>query len=173
MWNVFITFFRIGLLTFGGGYAMIPLMEKEVIATHGWLSQAEFLNIIAIAEMTPGPIAINSATFVGYQVGGIGGATLATLGVVSPSLIIMIIFSHLLVKLRISKYGIALQGVGVGVAALIAAAVFSLFKPAITNYADVIIALITLIVAIKTKLSPIIIILASGIVGVIVFGFIL
>ena len=173
MWNVFITFFRIGILTFGGGYAMIPLMEKEVITAQSWLTQAEFLNIVAIAEMTPGPIAINAATFVGFQVGGIAGSALATLGVVSPSLTIMIIFSHLLVKLRSSKYGIALQGVGVGVAALIAAAVFSLFQPAITNYAEGAIAVAALIVAVKTKISPIAIILASGVIGVILFGFIL
>lgn len=173
MLNVFFTFFKIGILTFGGGYAMIPLMEKEVITAQSWLTQAEFLNIVAIAEMTPGPIAINSATFVGYQVGGIGGAALATLGVVSPSLIIMVIFSRLLAKLKASKYGVSLQGVGVGVAALIAAAVFSLFKPAITNYPEAIIAAVALVVAIKTKLSPIVIILASGVVGVILFGYIL
>jgi len=170
--NIFITFFKIGALTFGGGYAMIPLMEQEIIA-QGWLSQAEFLNIVAIAEMTPGPIAINSATFVGYQYGGIAGAALATFGVVAPSVIIMVIFSHLLAKLKASKYGIALKGMGVGVAALIAAAVVGLLKPAVTNYADAAIAITALAVAIKTKLSPIVIILASGIIGVILYGFIL
>jgi len=172
MLNIFITFFKIGALTFGGGYAMIPLMEKEII-TAGWLTQAEFLNIIAISEMTPGPIAINSATFVGYQFGGVAGAALATLGVVSPSIIIMVIFSHLLAKLKASKYGIALQGIGVGVAALIAAAVFGLVKPAITNYSEAGIAIIALVIAVKTKISPIYIILASGIVGVILYGYIL
>lgn len=172
MLSIFITFFKIGALTFGGGYAMIPLMEQEIIA-HGWLSHSEFLNIVAIAEMTPGPISINAATFIGYQHGGIAGAALATFGVVAPSIIIMVIFSHLLARLKASKYGIALSGVGVGVAALITAAVFSLFKPAITNYADAAIALIVLGLAIKTKISPILIILASGFVGVILYGYIL
>lgn len=170
---LFLTFFKIGILTFGGGYAMIPLMEQEVINAHGWLTQAEFLNIVAIAEMTPGPIAINTATFVGYQYGGIPGAAMATFGVVAPSLIIMVIFSHLLSKLKSSKYGIALKGVGVGVAALITAAVFSLFKPAITSYTDAAIALVVLALAIKTKFSPIVIILASGIAGVLLYGYVL
>jgi len=172
MLNIFITFFKIGALTFGGGYAMIPLMQNEIIA-QGWLNQAEFLNIIAISEMTPGPIAINSATFVGYQYAGIPGAALATLGVVAPSIIIMVIFAKLLAKLKASKYGIALQGIGVGVAALIAAAVFGLIKPSITNWAEAAIAVTALVLAIKTKLSPIIIILASGFVGVVLYGYIL
>ena len=88
-------------------------------------------------------------------------------------MIIMVIFSHLLAKLKASKYGIALQGVGVGVAALIAAAVFGLLKPAITNYAEAGIAIAALVAAVKTKWSPIVIILASGLVGVILYGFIL
>ncbi|MGI6364948.1 MAG: chromate transporter [Bacillota bacterium] len=172
MLKLFITFFKIGALTFGGGYAMIPLMQKEIIA-QGWLTQAEFLNIVAIAEMTPGPIAINSATFVGYQYGGIAGAALATFGVVAPSIIIMVIFSHLLAKLKASKYAIALKGIGVGVAAMIAAAVLGLVKPTITGWADGAIALAALGLAMKTKLSPIVIILGAGIAGVVLHGYIL
>lgn len=173
MWNLFFTFFKIGALTFGGGYAMIPLMEQEIITAQGWLTQAQFLNIVAIAEMTPGPIAINTATFVGYQYGGVIGAAMATLGVVTPSIIIMVIFSHLLARLKASKYGVALQGVTVGVAALIAAAVLGLLKPVITNYADAAIAVAVLVIAVKTKLSPILIILGSGVVGVLLYGYVL
>lgn len=172
MFDLFFTFFKIGALTFGGGYAMIPLMQNEIIS-QGWLTQAEFLNIVAIAEMTPGPIAINSATFVGYQYGGVAGAAMATFGVVAPSIIIMVIFSHLLAKLKASKYGIALKGIGVGVAAMIAAAVFGLLKPTITGWVDAAIALVALGLAIKTKLSPIVIILGAGIVGVVVYGYVL
>lgn len=164
---MFLTFFRIGLLTFGGGYAMIPLMEKEIISTHGWLTQAEFLDIVAVAEMTPGPISINAATFVGFKVAGVGGAALATLGVVAPSLIIMVIFAHFLAQLKQSKYGIALKGVTVGVVALIATAVYSLFQPAITGWTEGAIALAALALALFTRLSPIWIILAGGIAGII------
>lgn len=172
MLELFITFFKIGALTFGGGYAMIPLMEKEIVA-QGWLTQAQFLDIVAIAEMTPGPIAINSATFIGYQHGGILGAAAATFGVVAPSIIIMVIFSHLLARLKASKYSIALKGVGVGVAAMIAAAVFGLIKPAITNFADLAIAVAALTLAITTKLSPIVIILGAGLAGIVLYGLVL
>ncbi|MTI94989.1 MAG: chromate transporter [Firmicutes bacterium] len=166
MLTLFTTFFRIGLFTFGGGYAMIPLMEKEILI-HGWLTQAQFLDIVAVAEMTPGPISINSATFVGYQVAGVPGAALATLGVVTPSLIIMIIFAKFLAKLKASKYGVSLRGVSVAVTALIAAAVVSLFGPAVQTPVDVIFALIAFGLAAGTKLSPIYIILLAGIAGVI------
>ena len=83
--NLFWSYFKIGLFSFGGGYAMIPLMELEIISRHGWLTAAEFADIIAIAETTPGPIAINSATYVGFRMAGIIGSIVATLGVVSPS----------------------------------------------------------------------------------------
>lgn len=165
MLELFFTFFRIGLFTFGGGYAMIPLMEKE-IATHGWLTQAEFLDIVAVAEMTPGPISINSATFVGFKFAGVGGAALATFGVIAPSLIIMVIFAHFLARLKQSKYGIALKGVTVGVVALIATAVYSLFQPAITGWIEGAIALVALGLALFTRISPILIILGAGVLGV-------
>jgi chromate transporter len=172
MWTLFLTFFKIGLFTFGGGYAMIPLMQEEIIA-HSWLTQAEFLNIVAIAEMTPGPISINAATFIGYQLNGVVGSALATFGVVAPSLIIMVIFSHLLAKLKASKYAIALKGVAITVTALIAAAVVRLIGPAITSYADIAIALAAFVLVAKTKISPILIILGSGLVGVVLYGYIL
>lgn len=172
MWLVFLTFFRIGLFTIGGGYAMIPLMEKEIVA-YSWLTQAEFLDIVAIAEMTPGPIAINAATFVGYKLYGIAGASLATFGVVAPSLIIMVVFSHLLKKLKASKYAVALDGIAITVAALIAASVLRLIKPAITSYADLAIALGALVLAMKTKISPILIILGAGLIGIVLYGYIL
>jgi len=84
--ELLITFSKIGLFCFGGGYGMIPIIEREIVA-HNWLTSQEFVNIISISEMTPGPIAINTATFVGYKIGGIPGGMLATVGVVLPSLI--------------------------------------------------------------------------------------
>ena len=89
LWQVFITFFKIGAFTFGGGYAMIPLIQKETVDNHGWVTDEDILEIIAIAESTPGPIAINSATFVGYKVAGFLGAFCATFGVVLPSFVII------------------------------------------------------------------------------------
>lgn len=91
------TFFKIGLFTIGGGHAMIPLIMREIVA-HGWLDQETLLDFIAIAESTPGPFAVNIATYTGLQVGGIGGAVLASLGVVLPSVIIIIIIAKFFSK---------------------------------------------------------------------------
>ena len=92
---LFVTFLKIGAFTFGGGYAMIPIIEKEICDKHKWLKGEEILDIFAIAESTPGPIAINSATFVGYKVAGFFGAFCATFGVVLPSFVISIAISAL------------------------------------------------------------------------------
>ena len=86
--KLFWSFLQIGLFTFGGGYAMLPLIQREIIDVNGWLTMEQFLDIVAVAEMTPGPIAINSATFVGYRVAGVLGSFAATFGVVLPSFII-------------------------------------------------------------------------------------
>ena len=91
--DLFITFFKIGLFTFGGGYAMIALIEDEVSTRKKWISKEELADVITIAESTPGPIAINSATYIGYKIGGILGSAIATMGVVLPSLIIIFIIS--------------------------------------------------------------------------------
>jgi len=95
MLELFTAFFRIGLFSFGGGYAMIPLIQSE-IERHGWLSASQFADIIAVAEMTPGPIAINSATYVGYQTAGVAGGLIATTGVVMPSLILVLLVARLI-----------------------------------------------------------------------------
>lgn len=94
--SLFWTFFKIGAFTFGGGYAMIPLIQREMAEKKGWISEKDILDIVAISESTPGPISVNSATFVGYQVGGVMGSFLATLGVVLPSFIIILAVSFVL-----------------------------------------------------------------------------
>ena len=91
--SVFLTFLKIGAFTFGGGYAMIPLIQREAVEKHGWVSDDDILEIVAVAESTPGPIAINAATFVGYRVGGFFGAAAATMGVVLPSFCIILAVS--------------------------------------------------------------------------------
>ena len=93
LWQLFASFFKIGAFTFGGGYAMIPLIQKEAVEKRGWVTDDDILEIIAIAESTPGPIAINSATFVGYRTCGVLGSVCATLGVVLPSFGIILTIS--------------------------------------------------------------------------------
>ena len=98
--TLFVTFFKIGAFTFGGGYAMIPLIQREVVENHKWITDDDILDIVAIAESTPGPIAINSATFVGYRVCGVLGSAAATLGTVLPSFTIILIISAILTQFQ-------------------------------------------------------------------------
>ena len=96
LWKIFAAFFKIGAFTFGGGLAMIPLIQKEAVEKQKWITDDDILEIIAIAESTPGPIAINSATFVGYRAAGILGSACATLGVVLPSFVLILLLSFVL-----------------------------------------------------------------------------
>ncbi len=126
---LFISFFKIGAFTFGGGYAMIPLIQGEITEKKGWITDKEILDIIAISESTPGPIAINTATFVGYKIAGFWGAFFSTVGVVIPSFIIILVISFLLrnfAELKPVKY--AFFGIRAGVLALIAKALVSMYK---------------------------------------------
>ena len=127
--DLFLTFFKIGAFTFGGGYAMLPLIKHEASEKHGWISDEEMLDIVAISESTPGPIAINSATFVGYRTAGVTGAACATLGVVLPSFLVIALLGTLLdaySSLKWVKY--AFFGIKAGVLALICKAVYSMYK---------------------------------------------
>ena len=102
--QLFVSFFKIGAFSFGGGYAMLPLLEKEVIKTHNWMSSREFIDIFAISEMTPGPIAVNSATFLGYKVAGFIGAFTATFAVILPSFIVISLIFAFILKFKNSPY---------------------------------------------------------------------
>lgn len=127
--TLFLTFFKIGAFTFGGGYAMIPIIEKEMCEKHKWLKGEEILDIFAISESTPGPIAINSATFVGFRVAGVLGSFCATLGVVLPSFIVISLISLILAEfssLEPVKY--AFVGIRAGVLALVIKAFYSMYK---------------------------------------------
>lgn len=125
--ELFLTFFEIGALTFGGGYAMIPFVREQVLA-HGWLTEEELLNMIAVSESTPGPIAVNMATFVGSEQAGILGSAAATLGVVLPSFIVILIISALLKNfLKYKGVGAFLSGVRPCVVSLILGTAITLF----------------------------------------------
>ena len=125
--ELFLTFFKIGALTFGGGYAMIPFVREQVLA-HGWLTEEELLNMIAVSESTPGPIAVNMATFVGSNEAGILGSAAATLGVVLPSFIIILIISTLLKNfLKYKGVKAFLSGVRPCVVSLILGTAITLF----------------------------------------------
>ena len=129
--ELFLTFAKIGLFTFGGGYAMIPLIQKEAGEKKQWISDGDLLEIIAIAESTPGPIAVNAATFIGSRVGGFFGAFCATFGLVLPSFLIILLLSYLLKAFQeLRPVAYAFRGVRAGVLALILRALWSMWKQA-------------------------------------------
>ena len=178
--ELFWTFFKIGLFTFGGGYAMIPLIKSEVLS-HGWAETEDIINFIAVSESTPGPFAVNMATFIGQTTGGISGAACATAGVVLPSFLIILIVAASYDKFKKSRtVRGAMAGLKPAVVGMIAAALVSLgmevLAPkegakAVSSVVSLAIFVIMSIPALKKK-SPIMIILISGLIGVITgYGF--
>lgn len=167
--KLFLSFFKIGAFSFGGGYAMLPLIEEEIMV-NGWLTTKEFIDVLAIAEMTPGPIAINSATFLGYKVSGVLGAMSATFAVVLPSFIVMSLIYHFVAKFKNSPYvGWIFAGIRPVVLGLIGAAAVSVGKNAFIDIKSVLIAIIIFYGVAFKKLNPILAIIVAGLMGVILY----
>lgn len=173
--QLFFSFLKIGLFTFGGGYAMVSLIESEFVAKRRWVDENEFLDMIAIAESTPGPVAINSATYIGYKISGIIGATAATIAVCIPSFVIIYIISLFFEKFLSLKYvSYAFEGIQVCVIYLIFSAGIKMLKGLNKNAADICIISVTLIAMIAFSLisfdiSSIIYILLSGVAGLVIY----
>ncbi|MBQ7481418.1 MAG: chromate transporter [Lachnospiraceae bacterium] len=168
MMDLFLSFFKIGLFTFGGGYAMIPLIEKEAVENKKWLSGEELLDIIAIAESTPGPIAVNAATFIGKKIKGFAGALCATAGVVLPSFIIILIVSFFWEKfkeLRVVRY--AFWGIRAGVLALIAKALVSMFMKSSKDLLSYFLMGASAVAVIVFDINAIIVILCCALIGLV------
>ena len=180
--ELFWSYFQIGLFSIGGGYAAMPLIQNQVVEIHSWLTMTQFADIVTIAEMTPGPIAINSATFVGIMVAGLPGAIVATLGCVFPSCVIVMTLAfiyHRFRGLRIVQ-GI-LAGLRPAVIAMIASAGITLFFTAVygttslpadlgnINIVALIIFLCAFFILRKWKITPIKVMAGSGIAGLILF----
>lgn len=174
MLKIFLGFFEIGLVSFGGGYAMIPLLER-LIATNKWMTLSDFANIIGIAEMTPGPIAVNSATFIGYKTNGLFGGLIATTGVALPSLIIILLISKILFNKKYADaqkvlfYGMRPVIVGLIVAAAFSVAKTCFFNGNISisnlNFWSIGICIFIVIASLKTKIHPILLLVISGCMG--------
>lgn len=180
--KLFLSFIQVGMFSIGGGYAAIPLIQSQVVEQNNWLTMTEFADIVTIAEMTPGPVLINSATFVGIRVAGLPGAIVATLGSIFPSAIIVFTLAYLFKKykdLPVIK-GI-LNGLKPAVVALILSAGLSLLSLALwpngnivfssqdTNIVALVLFIIAFFVLRKFKLNPILIMCATGIVGVFLY----
>lgn len=165
---LFWTFFKIGAFTFGGGYAMIPLIQREVVENKKWITDDDILEIIAIAESTPGPIAINSATFVGFRVAGFWGAFFATLGVVVPSFVIILLISLVLKEFQnIKAVKYAFYGIRAGVLALLIKAVYNMYKKSPKNLFSYILICAAFLLTAFFDVPVLAVIIASAIVGIV------
>ena len=167
LWELFATFFKIGAFTFGGGYAMLSLIQREVVENKKWASDEEVLDYYAVAQCTPGVIAVNTATFIGYNKKGVLGAIAATFGVVLPSLIIISVIAAALQNFMQYKIvGHILAGIRVAVAVLIINAVITMGKKAIVDKLCAILAIISFIIAVVfSSVSPVFIVLAAALIG--------
>jgi chromate transporter len=170
LFELFITFLKIGAVMFGGGYAMIPILRYEVVVRHQWLSENEFLDLIAIAESTPGPIAINSATYIGYKIGGLMGSVIASVAVVLPAFSVAMALQRFYENRYVRSVLNGIRGAVVGLvtAALITVVkgVFKDLKP-LSTMATAIIALSTLIAVAVFDVDPVIAIAVSALIGLI------
>ena len=170
--EVFTVFFKIGLFTVGGGYAMLPIIQKEVVETKGWMDDEEFLDAISLTNSLPGPLAINASTFVGYRVCKIKGALAAVLGAASPSVIIILAVA--MVFSNLTEYPVVqhiFDGIRPAVVALILYAVIKLAKSAkITEYFNWLIALAAFAAIALFGLHPIVVVIAAALYGLFIRG---
>ena len=175
--QLFLSYLKIGFFGFGGGYAMLSLIHSEVVVSHQWLTNSEFSDIVAISQMTPGPIAINSATYIGYEVAGFWGSVVATVAVSLPALTLMLLITIFFLRLRNNRY---VKGVVAGmrpvVIGMIASAALLLIFPSSSDGASFIdgwswVIFVATLVASARKVNPILLIVISGVVGIILYGF--
>lgn len=163
--DLFVTFMKIGGFTLGGGAAMIPLMEQQVVTRHKWLSHSEFMDIMAVSQATPGVFAVNMASHIGYKVGGIRSGIIASLGVVFPSLIIILLIAIIFSRFRDNRWvEAAFMGIRPAVVALLAVPVFKMGKTARVTWSNVWIPIVSTALIVY-GVTPALIILVAGIAG--------
>ena len=171
LWELFSVFFKVGLCTFGGGIAMLPILERELADKRGWTNSDELLDYFAIGQSTPGIIAVNVATFVGYKKAGILGGCVATFGMVAPSIIIITLIAKFISNFsEIAWVKKALTGINVAVAAILTSAVYNFSKKSVKNLFGFILLVISFVLIFIFKVSTVYIIFGSAILGVIIAG---
>ena len=175
---LFFVFFKIGLFSFGGGYAILPLIQADVVDLHKWVNVQQFTDIVAISQVTPGPISLNAATYVGYLIGNKVGfwdafimGTVATIGLILPSVIVMSFFSKFYLKFQDNKYmDNAFAGLKIVVVGLIlAAAIMLIDKNNFIDWKSVAIFIISVTLVLKWKVNPILLTLIAAIAGIIIY----
>ena len=166
--QIFWTFFKIGAFTFGGGYAMIPLIQREAVENRKWVTDEDILDIVAIAESTPGPIAINSATFVGYRAGGILGSAFATFGVVLPSFVIILALSFVLQQFQdVVAVQYAFRGIQAGVLALLFKALWTMYKKTPKGWVSYVVIGVSFLLTAILKINVIFVIIGCAVFGLV------
>lgn len=167
--KMFLAFFKIGSFTFGGGYAMIPLIEKEVVDKNKWITKDEFLDVLVISQSFPGALAINTCTFIGYKIGKLPGAILGLLGVTLPSFFIILIIAIYFTKFReIKVVDLMFKGINAAVPLLVLVAVVSLSKSVKKNYSNIAIIILTVLLTTVFNFNAVFIIIIFAIYGIIV-----
>lgn len=167
LFDLFIIFLKIGTFTIGGGYAMIPLIEKEVVDKKGWISKEDFLDMLALAQSAPGPIAVDVAVFVGYRVAGIFGSIVAVLGAILTAFVILLVVAMYFVGVRDNAIVERIfKGLRPAVVALIASPVIRLSKSAKINKKTIIIPIMTVVLVAFLNVNPVYIIIGSAIIGI-------
>ena len=167
--ELYCTFFRIGGLTFGGGMAMLPMLKREIVEKYGWATEEELLDIYAIGQCTPGVIAVNTSTYIGYQQGKLVGSIFATLGMISPSLIIITLIASILKEFMALPIVLhALAGIRITVCALMLNTVFSLRKSGIKDKLGVLLFLFGFLLATFTPIPTILLVVCAAVIGIFV-----
>ena len=166
LWKLYALFFKMGLFTFGGGYAMLPILKNEAVEKQKWISEEELLNYYSIGQCTPGIIAVNAASFIGYKLRGVAGLVSATLGVISPSLIIIMIVAAILSKYMDNQYvQWAFGGIRISVIALIINTVIDMWKKGVKNIRGYVVFLCAAGLLWCFKLSAIVIVILAAVSG--------
>jgi chromate transporter len=164
---MFWAFFKIGSFTLGGGFAMIPMMKVEIVDKQRWISEEEFLDIIAVTQSAPGAVAINSSIFIGYKLAGYMGSVIATLGTVLPSFLIILFISRLYMDIKSNIYiKKAFKGIYPAIVVMILAAAFNLRKAAFKTTIGIITAAVAAVALLIFDLHPVIVIAVSGLFGI-------
>ena len=169
LFDMFMTFFKIGAFTFGGGFGMIPIVQEEIVTKREWIAEEEFLDAMAVAQGSPGPMAVNVSIFVGYRIKGVAGALVAALGSILPSFIIMVVIARYLYKYRDNPIlDKVFMGIKPAIIALILSAVYSLGKSARFGYKRIMVSIVTVILIAFFNVSPIYLIIAGGLGSVLI-----
>ena len=170
LWTLFLTFAKVGVMTFGGGYAMLPILERDVVTNHNWTTSEQMLDYYAIGQCTPGVIAVNVSTFIGFKTRGVIGAIVATLGMLFPSLLIITSLASVLKMFQDNVYvQKAFGGIRIAVCALIASTIIKLAKKTIKGITAAIIMVVAFCLELFVGVSPAIIVLSVIAFGVIMF----